>query len=146
MSGSETVAPRAAGAAASHVGAETVEAVVRGQMSRALGGRRGILEAAAPTLTFTVTYVSTKNLTLTIVLAVSIALVLLAVRLAQRGTVQFVFNSLVGIGVGCFFVYLGSRSGGDSSHKALAYFLPGLIYNSVYAVLMMLSIAVRWPI
>ena len=55
---------------------------------------------------------------------------LLALRLVQRSSVQYVVNALVGIGVGCFFVWLGGRNGGDESQQALAYFVPGLIYNA----------------
>jgi len=124
---------------------DTVEAVVRRQLSRALGGRRGMVEAASPTITFTVTYVSTKNLTLAIGLSLGVALLLLGLRLVQRTTVQYVVNALVGIGVGCFFVWLGGRNGGDESQQALAYFVPGILYNTVYGLLMLLSILVRWP-
>ena len=66
-------------------------------------------------------------------------------RLVQRSSVQFVLNALVGIGVGCLFVWLGGRNGGDESQQALAYFVPGIIYNSVYAALMVLSILTRTP-
>jgi hypothetical protein len=133
-------------ASAHHIGTDTVEAVVRSQLSRALGGRRGMIEAATPTITFTFAYVATKEIRLAIGLSVAIALSMLLVRLAQRQTVQFVFNALVGIGVGCFFVWLGGRNGGDASQQALAYFAPGLIYNAGYAVIMVLSILVRWPV
>jgi Protein of unknown function (DUF3159) len=129
-----------------HVGTDTVEAAVRRQLARALGGRRGMLEAAAPTITFTFTYVATKELRLAIGLSVSIVLVALVARIVQRSTVQYVFNALVGIGVGCFFVWLGGRNGGDQSQQALAYFLPGLIYNAGYAVAMVLSVVLRWPV
>jgi hypothetical protein len=129
-----------------HIGTDTVEAAVRRQLSRALGGRRGMLEAAAPTITFTFTYVFTKELRLAIGLSVSIVLLALVARIVQRSTVQYVFNALVGIGVGCFFVWLGGRNGGDQSQQALAYFLPGLIYNGAYAIAMVLSIVVRWPV
>ncbi len=128
-----------------HVDAGTVEAVVRQQLAKALGGRRGMLEAAAPTITFTLTFVTSKDLRLAIGLSVSIALVLLVVRLVQRSSVQFVLNALVGIGVGCLFVWLGGRNGGDASQQALAYFVPGIIYNSAYAALMVLSILTRTP-
>jgi hypothetical protein len=131
---------------AHHIGTDTVEAVVRAQLSRALGGRRGMVEAATPTITFTFTYVFTKEIQLAIGFSLAIALVMLAARLVQRQTVQFVFNALVGIGVGCFFVWLGGRNGGDESQQALAYFVPGLIYNTGYAVVMLLSILVRWPV
>jgi len=104
-----------------------------------------MVEAASPTITFTLTYVSTKNLTLAIGLSLGVALLLLGLRLVQRTTVQYVVNALVGIGVGCFFVWLGGRNGGDESQQALAYFVPGILYNSVYGLLMLLSILVRWP-
>ena len=129
-----------------HVRPDTVEAVVRAQLSRALGGRRGMIEAALPTITFTFTYVLSKDLRLAIGLSLVGALVMLGIRLAQRSTVQYVVNALFGIGVGCFFVWLGGRHGGDESHRALAYFVPGLLYNAGYAIVMVISIIVRWPV
>ena len=124
----------------------TVEEVVRRQLSTALGGVRGMLEAAVPTLTFTVLFLTTHELRVAIVVSVGVSLVLLAVRIAQRLTVQFVLNSLFGIGVGAFFAWRSARGGGDANDQALAYFLPGLLYNAVYAVVIGLSIAVRWPV
>ncbi len=129
-----------------HVGADTVEAAVRRQLARALGGRRGMVEAALPTITFTFTYVATKELRLAIGASVSIVVVALLLRIVQRSTVQYVFNALVGIGIGCLFVWMSGRGGGDESQRALAYFLPGLLYNAGYAALMVLSVLVRWPL
>ena len=82
------------------VGAATVEQVVRAQLSKALGGRRGMLEAAVPTLAFTLIFVTTKRLELAVGVSVATAVLLLVVRLVQRSTPQFVLNSLVGIGIG----------------------------------------------
>ena len=48
-------------------------------------------------------------------------------------TAQFVLNSLVGIGIGAFFAWRSARGGGDADDQALAYFLPGMIYNAGYA-------------
>jgi hypothetical protein len=124
----------------------TVEAVVRAQLATALGGRRGMVEAAIPTLTFTLLYVTTKELRLAILVSVAAAVVLLAVRLVQRGPVQYCVNALVGIGIGCLFVWLSGRGGGDESQRALAYFLPGILYNAGYSAVMVLSILVRWPL
>ncbi len=129
-----------------HVDEHTVEAVVRAQMSRAMGGRRGMVEAAVPTISFTFTYILSKNVGLAIGISVGLAVAMLVLRLVQRSTVQYVLNALFGIGIGVFFVWLGGRNGGDASQKALAYFLPGLIYNAGYAVAMVLSILVRWPV
>jgi hypothetical protein len=128
------------------VAAETVESVVRAQLAKALGGKRGMLEAAVPTIAFTVTYLSTKDLRTALVLSVSAALVLLVVRLVQRSTPQFVINSLIGIGIGALFAYRSAQGGGDASDNALAYFLPGLIYNAGYAVVMTVTIVAGWPV
>jgi hypothetical protein len=68
------------------------------------------------------------------------------IRLVHRSTVQFVMNSLVGIGIGAFFAWRSARGGGNADDQALAYFLPGLIYNGGYAGLMVLSNLVRWPV
>jgi len=133
-------------AAAAATSTGTVEAAVRSQLSRALGGRRGMAEAAVPTLAFTVTFLVHKQLELALVVSVSTALVLLAGRLVQRSTVQFVLNSLVGIAIGAFFAWRSARHGGDAADTALAYFLPGILYNAAYAVLISFSILVRWPV
>lgn len=129
-----------------HATVQTVEHVVRAQMSSALGGRRGMLEAAVPTLLFTITFLTTKTLPLALGLSVAAAATLLVVRLVQRSTPQFALNALFGIGLGWFFVHLSQRSGGDANDQALAYFLPGLIYNTGYAVLLSLSCVLRWPL
>jgi hypothetical protein len=128
------------------VGAATVEEVVRAQLASALGGRRGMLEAAVPTLIFTLTFLTTRDLRLAIGVSVATALLLLVVRAVHRSTVQFVVNSLVGIGIGAFFAWRSAQGGGSADEQALAYFLPGIIYNGGYAALMVLSNLVRWPL
>lgn len=103
-------------------------------------------EAAVPTLAFTLIFLTTKDLRLAVSVSVGAALVLLLVRLLQRSTVQFVLNSLVGIGIGALFAWRAARGGGDADEQALAYFLPGLLYNAGYALLMAFSNLVRWPL
>lgn len=129
-----------------HIGTDTVEAAVRRQLSRVLGGRRGMVEAAVPTISFTFTYVFSKELRLALGVSITLAVAMLVVRLVQRSTVQFCLNALFGIGVGIFFVWLGGRNGGDESQQALAYFLPGILYNAGYALVMLISILVRFPV
>ncbi|GII27438.1 DUF3159 domain-containing protein [Planotetraspora mira] len=116
----------------------TVESAVRAQLSKALGGKRGIVEAAVPTVAFTAMWITTNELKASLIVSIAASVVLLVVRLVQRSTPQFVLNSLVGIGVGAFFA---ARTG-----EAKDVFLPGIYYNGVYAAGMLLSIIVRWPI
>lgn len=126
--------------------AETVEALVRRQLAMALGGRRGMVEAAVPTLMFTVVFLTTKSLPWALGISVTTAALALVVRLVQRSSVQFAVNALFGIGIGAFFALRAARAGGDANDQALAYFLPGLLYNAVYAALLSVSCLVRWPV
>lgn len=128
------------------VEAATVEAVVREQLSKALGGRRGMTEAALPTILFTVTWLVGRDLAWALGISIGSALLLLVIRLAQRSTVQFVVNALVGIGVGWFFVHRAAAAGGSVEDQALAYFLPGILYNGAYAVVLSLTCLVGWPL
>jgi uncharacterized protein DUF3159 len=125
---------------------ETVEAVVRAQLGKALGGRRGMVEAAVPTLLFTSVWLVGHQLRAALLVSVAAAVVLLAARLVQRSTVQFVVNALVGIAIGWFFVTMAARRGGSADDQALAYFLPGIIYNTAYTVVLSLTCLVRWPL
>ena len=125
---------------------DTVEAVVRAQISRALGGRRGMVEAAVPTIVFTVIWLTTKELRYALVASIAIAVALLVARLVQRSTVQFCLNALFGIGIGWVFVTISARHGGSADDQALAYFLPGIIYNAGYTVVLSLTCLVGWPL
>jgi len=126
--------------------AGTVEEVVRGQLAKALGGRRGMLEAAVPTAAFTVLFLTTHELKLSVLVAVGFAALLLVVRVVQRSSPQFVINSLFGIGIGALFAWRAARGGGDANDQALAYFLPGILYNLGYSVVMTFTILIRWPV
>jgi hypothetical protein len=124
---------------------DTVEALVRQQLSTALGGPRGVIEAAVPTAVFTIAYVISDELKLSLILAAALAGVALLVRLVQRSTVQFVLNAAFGIGIGAAFA-LRASGGDDKDDGALAYFLPGILYNTAYAVVLVLTVLVRWPL
>ena len=97
-----------------------------------------MVEAGVPTIAFTLTWVTTHELRLALGLSVALAVALLVLRLVQRQTPQFVLNSLFGIGLGAIFAM---RSG-----EAADVFLPGILYNTVYGSMMVLSILVGWPV
>ena len=124
----------------------TVEQVVRAQLAKALGGPRGIVESAVPTALFTILFLVSDQIRLSLIVSIGVTAVLLLMRLAQRSTTQFVLNALFGIGIGAFFAYRASQSGGSEEDVARAVFTPGLIYNGVYAVVIVLTILVGWPI
>lgn len=124
----------------------TVEAVVRHQLAKAMGGIRGMLEAAVPTLAFTAVFLTTRHLPWAIGVSVAAAVILLVIRIAQRSSPQFVLNAFVGIAIGAFFAWRAARAGGSANDQALAYFLPGIVMNAAYAILMIFSILTRHPV
>ena len=124
---------------------DTVEAVVRHQMAQSLGGRRGMIEAGVPGLVFTVCWLAFKDLRLAIGLAGGVAAVMLVLRLLQRGTLQYVMNAIVGVGIGWLFVHWAGSNGGSASEQALAFFLPGIIWSGVYTLVMAGSCLAGWP-
>lgn len=125
-------------AEAEEIAHDTVEAAVRAQLAKAFGGVRGIIEAAVPTIAFTLTWITTEQLRLSLIVSIALSVLLLLARVVQRSTPQFVINSLIGIAIGAFFA---SRTG-----DAKDYFLPGILWNGVYSVGMLISIVTRWPV
>jgi hypothetical protein len=123
----------------------TVEAMVRQQMATALGGRRGMVEAALPGLLFTAVWLPTKDLRLALVVSLAVAGLELAARLVQRSTVQFVLNAVFSIGIGYLFVRIAASSGGSEDDQALAFFLPGILYSLGYTIVLFGSVVARWP-
>ncbi|GGS51824.1 hypothetical protein GCM10010156_08090 [Planobispora rosea] len=117
---------------------DTVEAAIRSQLAKAFGGIRGVIEAAVPTAAFTVMWIVTAQLQLSLIVSASAAVLLLVVRLVQRSTPQYVLNSLIGIGIGWFFA---TRTG-----EAKDVYLPGILYNAGYSVVMLISVVTRWPV
>lgn len=124
----------------------TVEAMVRQQMASALGGRRGMAEAAIPGLMFTFVWLPTKDLRLALMLSLGAALVALVIRLLQRSTLQYVLNAVFSIGIGWVFVRIADSSGGSESEKALAFFAPGILYSAGYTLVLAFTCLIGWPL
>lgn len=118
-------------------GATTVEEVVRRRLADGVGGLRGSVEAALPTVCFVVTWTVTKRLPLSLVAAAGCVVVALAVRLAQRQTPKYALSSLLALGLAAFFAL---RSG-----RAQDAFLPGILYSCAMLALSLLSVVTRWP-
>ncbi|MBC7593044.1 MAG: DUF3159 domain-containing protein [Kineosporiaceae bacterium] len=116
----------------------TVEQLIRSQLAKALGGPRGVIESAVPTIVFTLSWVIGHDLRTSLISSIGAALLLLVARAIQRSSPQFVITALFGIAIAAVFA---TRSG-----EAKDVFLPGILYNGGYAVALVVSIVVGWPI
>ena len=116
----------------------TVGAEIRTQVAERLGGPRGSVETALPIVVFTVVFVVADEVLPALVVGGVAALVALAVRLVQGSSTRFARNGLVGIAVAAVFAMAMGR--------AEAAFLPNIIQNAVWALVLGASIVVRWPL
>jgi Protein of unknown function (DUF3159) len=124
--------------AAAQPSVQTVEELVRRRLSDALGGRRGVLETVVPTAGFTVMWISTHRLEWALAVGGIGALVVLVVRLVQRSSIQYVVNAIIGVSIAAVFAL---RSG-----EAEDAFLPSILYNAGYFVVLAFTALVRWPV
>lgn len=118
--------------------AQTVEELIRHRLSAALGGWRGSLETALPTIAFIGVWSWRQNLQQAVWTAVVVAVVLAVLRVVQRSSLQHVFGAVIATGLAAFFAM---RSG-----KAEDAFLPGMLLSGAYLVGTLASILVRWPV
>lgn len=131
-----TAATSAAGVP--HPSTHTVEEVIRHRLSVALGGWRGSLETALPTVAFVVAWVWRDDLRTAVVAALAVCLGLVVLRVAQRQSVKFVLQAVVPTAIAAWFAL---RTG-----RAEDAFLPGIIWSSVMAVVAVVSVVTRWPL
>ena len=120
------------------VTAQTVEELIRHRLSAALGGWRGSVETALPTVAFVVIWSWRQDLRQAVWTAVAVAVVLAVIRLVQRSSLQHVLGAVFATGIAAFFAM---RSG-----KAEDAFLPGMLLSGAYLVGTLVSILVRWPV
>jgi hypothetical protein len=102
-----------------------------------LGGWRGMLDATLPTIAFIVAN-SVAGLRAGIWAALAAAALLFGLRLVRRESVQQAFSGLFGVAIA---VAIAAASG-----QARDFFVPGLIRNAALGVVLIVSIAVRWPL
>lgn len=115
----------------------TVEALVRHRLSQAVGGWRGSLDGAAPTVAFVMLWTWRHDLRLALIAAGAVTVLLLLVRILTRSTTRYVLGSMLATALAAFFAM---RSG-----RAEDAFLPGILTSCAYLVGIAVSLAARWP-
>ncbi len=127
-----------AAAAYQALDAETVEQLIRRRLSEAIGGWRGSIETALPTVAFVLVWVLQHDVRNAVIAAGVVVAVALAVRLLTRTTTRYVFSAVFATAIAAFFAL---RSG-----QAEDAFLPGILASAAYGVVSLLSVLGRWPL
>lgn len=107
-------------------------------LTASVGGVRGVVETMAPGLVFVVLFVATRELMPPLVASLAVAVAAVIARLVQRTPVTQAFGGLFGVAVGVFWAW--------KSGDATQYFAYGLWTNGAYLAVMLVSVAVSWPL
>lgn len=107
-------------------------------LDKALGGWRGLVDSALPSLLFVVIFVFQKDLNLALLTSVVAGLVLLVFRLFEKKSLTQVIGGFFGL---LFSVFLTWRTN-DASN----FFLTGIITNLVYGLALFISLIVKRPL
>lgn len=117
---------------------DTVEALIRGRLGQALGGWRGAVEAGLPTVAYVVAWTATKDVRTAILVSAAVVVALVALRLAQRSTVQYALGAVLPTAIAAWF---SLRSG-----RAEDAFLGGILWSAALGVLTLASVLARFPL
>jgi hypothetical protein len=117
---------------------ETVEELIRARLSAALGGIRGSVETALPTVAFVAAWVWRHDVRIAVAASAVVALVLLVSRLVARQTPRYVLSAVAATAVAAFFAL---RSG-----RAEDAFLPGILTSAAWGAAALVSVLARWPV
>lgn len=108
-------------------------------IQQAVGGWRGVVDSALPSLVFLIAYLVTgQRLTPAIWSAIAAAIVVAVVRLVRHESLRQILGGLVGVAI-C--AWLAARTG-----KAQDFYLPGLLLNGGYATMLAISSLIGRPL
>lgn len=108
-------------------------------VAEAVGGARGLVESIAPGLVFVVVFLATgQELMPPLIASLAVAVVLVVARLIGGTPITQALGGTIGVAIGVLWAW---RSG-----EAQDYFVFGLWTNAAYAVALLVSVLVRWPI
>jgi hypothetical protein len=104
-----------------------------------LGGWLGIFESIVPGTAFVVLFTLTQSIFTAIIVGSALSLGFVARQIIMRRSLAQALVGIVTMGLAAYFAL---KPGGNPKD----YFLPGLLTNLAYAVVLTVSILVRWPI
>jgi hypothetical protein len=107
-------------------------------LNRAIGGWRGLIDSALPSMLFIVIFVFQKNLNNALIASLILGGVLLVVRLFERKSLTQVFSGFLGLSISVFLTW--------RTKDASNFFLTGIVTNGVYGFFLLISVIIRKPL
>ena len=114
------------------------EVPTAGSLLAAVGGVRGLIESILPGLGFLIIYTLTKSLVLSVLAPVALVVVFVLVRIATRTPLTQAFAGIAGIAISAVLALVTGRAENN--------FVPGILINIASLMVLLVSVAVRWPL
>jgi len=107
-------------------------------LDKAIGGWRGLIDSALPSMLFVLIFVFQKNLNYALVASLSLGGVLLVIRLFERKSLTQVFSGFIGLSISVFLTW--------RTKDASNFFLTGIVTNGIYGFFLLISVLIRKPL
>lgn len=104
----------------------------------AVGGIRGIVESIVPSIAFLAIYLTTHDLLIAVLAPALIALVLVVARAGARSSMSSAVTGAILLAIAVVLTLVTGR--------AVNNFVPGMVVNALFLVVVLASILARWPI
>lgn len=107
-------------------------------LNKAIGGWRGLIDSALPSMLFILIFVFQKNLNNALLASLALGGVLLVIRLFERKPITQVISGFVGLSISVFLTW--------KTKDASNFFLTGIITNALYGFILLISVLIRKPL
>jgi len=107
-------------------------------LSKAIGGWRGLVDSALPSMLFILIFVFQQNLNNALIAALILGGILLIIRLIERKPLTQVISGFVGLSISVLITW--------RTKDASNFFLTGIITNAVYGFVLLVSVLIRKPL
>jgi hypothetical protein len=107
-------------------------------LSKAIGGWRGLVDSALPSMLFILFFVFQQNLNNALIAALILGGILLLIRLFERKPLTQVISGFVGLSISVLITW--------RTKDASNFFLTGIITNAVYGFALLVSVLIRKPL
>ena len=107
-------------------------------LNKAIGGWRGLVDSALPSMLFIVIFVFQKNLNNALIASLALGAVLLVIRLIERKSLTQVLSGFLGLSISVFLTW--------RTKDASNFFLTGIVTNAIYGFFLLISVLIRKPL
>ncbi|MFM1986990.1 MAG: hypothetical protein RIS18_1207 [Actinomycetota bacterium] len=107
-------------------------------LNKAIGGWRGLIDSALPSMLFIIIFVFQKDLNKALIASLILGFILLIIRVFERKSLTQVLSGFLGLSISVFLTW--------RTKDASNFFLTGIITNAVYGFFLLISVVIKKPL